>query len=92
MTDVIIIGDALTGEVHDHGRLVLVARLFPFHFPLHLAFPVAEETPLANNLPNIQRGTFVAVRFGGRVHIASVERVFTEHERLEVLVYEVPSS
>ena len=89
---VVILGDALTGEVHDHGRPVSVARLIRFHFPPHLAFPQAEEVLVASNLSGLKRGAFVAVRFCGRVHVASVERVFPEQEQLEVTMYGVPSS
>ena len=47
---------------------------------------------MASDLANLKRGTFVAVRFGGRVHVASVERVFVDQEQLEVTIYEVPTT
>ena len=86
----VILTDTLTGEPAFFGKPVAVSRIIRFHFPSGWAGPepfTAEEKETAFN--GLSIGSFIAMSFRDRVHVARVERVYDGQALCDVTVHHI---
>ena len=89
----VVLFDPLTNEPHDGGKLVSVARLIRFNYPVDYAtWSPAEAASRQEIIRSLKVGDLVAIELAkSRVNIARVHKTFREQGQAEVCVLEVSS-